>query len=375
MFRTLEESGGLNDNVNRNFGTKTYDTGAIQVAYDIKPWSHYGVPYPDCDNDPGSASKDVLTNQKCGDRNTYGRRWGQCDQWRSSCQNWVEQLVNTASLAVEGVTEAAKPGPNTPTPCKFSQMYSDAMGLINYAVGSYDPVLGESFGDPGTPAHIPRWRSVLFGGANARTDYPYYTIAHKGASDSYYSQEKWKELIPSLRKDISNGEFCRQVITTNYPGRGAVQYPDLIGGCAKKYAFGICGRYECKHWPLIGWDLAFHNLRLELISAVAVYEKTKANVLKGQSLDEYCAFQTAALAAAAPEVLVGAVDQEQFQYNLEQEAETREALAAAEEAELMNELLAAGESGSSPATPILLVGGALIAGIVAFSVIRNRRRA
>ena len=371
MFRTLEESGGLGDNVNREIGTKTYPSGAVSIAYDIKPWVHYGVPYPDCDDDGWSNNKDVIFTQKCGDRNTYGRRWGQCDQWRSSCQNWVEELVNTTSLAVEGVREAAKPGPNSPTVCAFSQMYSDAMGLINYAVGSRDPILGTDFGEPGTPAYIPRWRSVLFGGANARTNYPDYTLPHNGENDPYYSQERWADLNEGLRREISNGEFCRARVSKTYPGKDAVQYPDLIGGCLKKALIG-CANYECKHWPLIAWDLAFHDLRLELISAVALYEKTHAAELKGQTIDQYCAVQTAALAANAPEVIVGAVDRDQYAYSLQVENEKALALAESQEAQLVNELLAGGGGSAAALTPILLAGGALIAGIFAFSALRRR---
>jgi len=336
------EMGGMGDKVSGMVGDNVYKTGAKGIGFDISPWSDYGMPKPSCDDDPYSANSSVQAVQKCGLTDVAGRRWGQCDQWRSSCDKKFHQYFAKAELLVEAVTQAAgmKPGEEGHvSPCLFGEMYAAAQAQINLCVGSVDPVWGVGFPAQGEPGYVPRSMSYLFGGSPGKSNYPNYDEPYPEGGGAYHGSEMWDGISATYREKISNASFCRYVLLPTYPCKGADAYPGSCGGCLEDALIG-CSNWLCTHKPLVYWDKAYNGLRVELIGAVTIYETTNAETLKGESIDEYCVGQVAEQIVAAPDVDISGLSPAELAYQLEVQQEKEELARKAEEQAMFDALLA-----------------------------------
>lgn len=342
------------------------------------------MPAPSCDDDNFTHVAGVNVTQKCGDSDLWGRRWGQCDQWRSSCDKYWAEFLNTADYMAEAVYHAAWfpiGHPKHVDPCTFRGMYVDAMAYINRMVGSIDPINGVGYpGQDDPEGFVPRKFSLIFGGARFNSTYPNYDDTHQGAEDPYYANEEWARFPLEVRQQISNSEFCRSVMDKTYPCSGtSVGFPDACGGkCLKKGFLGIgCANYHCTHHPLEYWDLSFHNARMKLVQAVEAYESKNQPTLLGRTLDQYCAQRYSALVAAAPTVDVFVGTEEEFAHLVTYESDKIALEAEAANANLVDELLQAElAGGGSPApsslVPIAIAGAAIVGGVLLFNRIRRR---
>jgi hypothetical protein len=369
------ETGTKGDKVAGQVGNNYPGDGVELIGYELKPWQAYGMPEPHCDDDKWSVNSHVTSGQKCGAQSDGGRRWGQCDQWRSSCNKKFQGYLTTAGGLVDAVKTAAssKPGDASHvSPCTFGDLYADAMYYINQCVGSDDPITGLSVPPPDAPAYIPRWASWIFGGGPGRSSWPNFTDPWV-ADDSENTPGWWstggvKEYNSEWRNKVGDGEFCRQVITADYPCKGATSYPGMCGGCVTENLVGVCTNYLCSHYPLTYWQREFSALREELLNSVLIYEGKNKDELQGKSVDEACADQVVEANLAAPDIDPAAVDENQAAYAATVQAEQDKIAAQA----LLQQTLAGGTE-EEPQLPIGLIAGGLAAVGLAIWLGRRRR--
>ena len=380
-FKTVFiETGGKGDKVSGMVSDSTYASGAKGIGYEFEPWSEYDMPKPTCDDDDFSAAGFVNAQQKCGSTGAGGRRWGQCDQWRSSCDKKFSGWFADSELLVEAVVQASgvKPGEEGHvSPCIFGEMYAAAQASINLRVGSVDPVWGIGFPGPGEPGYVPRFMSYLFGGSPGASAYPDYSEPYPSDGGTYFTSKAYEGITPAYRVHISNGSFCRQVMSKTYPCLGADAYPGACGGCKDDSLFG-CSDYLCTHKPLEYWDRAYNGLRVELIGAVSVYEQTNADLLNGQTIDGFCAEKVAQQVVDAPLVTMTGLSPAELAYQKEV-AEEKAALAAKAEEQAMLDALLTEENlqlggvgaGAPGLGTVALVGGL---GLAAFFIYKRMKR-
>lgn len=351
------ETGAKGDKVAGAVGNTYMKGGVERIGYQLKPWEAYGMPTPTCDDDGWSPDSHVIASQRCGSQSKGGRRWGQCDQWRSSCDKRFTSYLNIAGGLVDAVKTAANATASSKahvTPCMFGELYSQAMYYINQCVGSYDPVTGLYTPEPDSPAYVPRWASWIFGGDAGLSNFPQF--ADEWNRDTPGATAWWDggvdEYVGTWQSRVGDGEFCRQVITASYPCLGATSYPGKCGGCAKTSLLG-CSNYTCSHYPLEYYQRKFSELRMELLNSVLIYEGKNKSILNGLTIDEACADQIVKAVVAAPPIDPEAVDANQGAYQAAIQKEEDEAAAAA----LLNQALF-GDQEEAGGLPIgLIIGG------------------
>ena len=366
------ETGAKGDKIAGAVGNTYLKGGVERIGYEISPWGAYGMPSPTCDDDGWSLNHHVIASQKCGSQSEGGRRWGQCDQWRSSCNKEFEHWRSTAGAYTDAVKTAASALPGDKahvSPCMFGELYSEAMYYINQCVGSYDPLTGLYIPEPDSPAYVPRWASWIFGGDAGRSNWPKFEDAWN--RDTPGATAWWggglDNYVGAWQSKVGDGEFCRQVITASYPCEGADSYPGMCGGCASENLVGVCTNYVCSHYPLEFYQRKFSDLRMELLDAVLIYEGKNKKTLGGQTIDEACADQIVEAVVAAPPIDPEAVDATQGAYQAAMQEEKDEHAAAAL---LQQSLLAAQEGDGLPLG--LILGG--VAAVGAAIWLGSRRR-
>jgi hypothetical protein len=355
-------------------------SGVKNIGFTTGPWDNYKMPVPTCSENVVLVHGAVVPKFGCGSETAGGKRWGTCDQWRSSCNKHFAAFVVQAAGLVDAVKLAAGALPGSDphvTPCTFGDLYAGAMYYIAECVGSYDYLLGLSFPAEGSAAYIPRWASWIYGGDPGKSNYPTYDLPYnKNVASSldwhgnYYDfagldvEAGWPDYTLSHRQLVGDGEFCRQALTARYPcpstaPAGAQSYPGMCGGCLKEeWIFG-CADWLCSHHPLAYYDQKFSELRQELLDAVLLYEGT--NKLGSQTIDETCATQIADAVVGAPDIDPAEVDENQWAYD---QAVAAEQQRLADRAELKSSLALAGVGDDAGFPTAIVIGGvAALAGI------------
>jgi hypothetical protein len=388
-FATVETGGykdwaghGGNDNIVDDEG---FWTGSVDIGWEHRPWSDYNMPTPSDDNDWASTAADVPnTFQYSGDTNKLGERWGQWVQWQSSCSKKFESYLTTATGLASALAEAGGKDPGAAGhvgPCMFGDYYSEVMGFINKIVGSWDPIIGVSFGDAGELGYVPRNASWIFGGSDTYALWPYFTENPPGGDfqlGKWWTDRQYQDYPKGWRQAVANGEFCRQAMNKAYPcTKGATSYA-AIGADGQ---MGMCGSSEswtgsrnpARHYPLEYWQRKFTELRQQCMGAVSLYELKNKATLGSDTIDEACAGLTADQVVSAPVLTGEAEDTEKVVHDRVRADDARKAAAEAEKEALLAAISSDLMSGAGGINPLAIGAGVLGLGALYF-ILRRRSR-